>query len=85
VTTPPNNQRGGTSVDPKPNVSLKPILITLLSSVVLAGGSCYGYAGGSGSGANMFAAGFIVGVLAFVTGLIWLLVVFAREAVRNSR
>jgi hypothetical protein len=67
----------------KPRSKVLPIVITLVSGVLLAGGSCFGFlstlrfnGGGSSVWPTIFACGFIGGVAAAIVALIWGFVVF---------
>jgi drug/metabolite transporter (DMT)-like permease len=75
----------GTPANGKPKTSLKPILITLLCTVLLGAGTCFGFLSTFNLNrnvpvANVFAVVFIISVLAFIAGVIWLLVAWARNA-----
>ena len=66
----------------------KPILLTLLFSFLLAGGSCFGFLrtmntqGGSSS--TIFGAGFLICVLVFVGAILWLAIKAIREGIKGS-
>ena len=79
---------------PAKRAKYKPILITLLGAVLLGAGTCFGFLstfrinGTSGSNtdtaAGVFAIIFVASVLAFIGGVIWLLVALVRNATRNN-
>jgi hypothetical protein len=71
--------------------TLKPILITLLCSFLLAGGSCFAalrtfnYSRGGGGSWGVFMAIFFAAALGFIVACIWLTVRAARMAVHKRR
>lgn len=94
MTTPASNLPEGTPAGRKPKTNFRPILITLLCTLLLAAGSCFGFMstvriGGSGNSgsplvAEVFAVGFVIGALAFLVAFLVLLVVFIRSVTGGS-
>jgi hypothetical protein len=59
----------------------RPIGLTLLGAVLLGAGSCFGaIASGGNSMTIVFSVIFIACALAFVVGLIWALIEFAKSS-----
>jgi len=75
-------------VPPASRANYKPILLTLLFSFLLAGGSCFGFLrtmntqGGSSS--TIFGIGFLICVLVFVGAILWLAIKAVREGIKGS-
>ena len=78
-----------TPLPPARKSNYKPILLTLLFSFLLAGGSCFGFLrtmntqGGSSS--TIFGIGFLICVLVFVGALLWLAIKAVLEGIKSSR
>lgn len=77
------------SANPKKS-SAKPILITLLCSILLAGGSCFGFLrtldlNQNSSAVSVFALGFVAGVLLFWGACIWAAVAFLVHFFRGFK
>jgi len=78
-----------TPLPPPRKSNYKPILLTLLFSFLLAGGSCFGFLSSfkissDSLASNIFAAGFLICVLVFVGALLWLVIKAVREGIRGS-
>jgi hypothetical protein len=66
---------------PRKTSKVKAIVVTLVASVLLAGGSCFGFVNTINFNRNapismVFAIGFGLGVLAFSGGCVWAAVAF---------
>lgn len=73
---PPQREHSGTKAS-----KVKAIVITLVASALLAGGSCFGFLGTAGVSRDrplsaIFGIGFGVGVLAFIGACVWAAVAF---------
>ncbi|MGB7281930.1 MAG: hypothetical protein WBE13_06690 [Candidatus Acidiferrum sp.] len=72
------------STTPRPKSPWGPIVITLVSTVLLGAGSCFGFVstlsfGGKNSGASVvFLSVFALCVLAFIGALLWALIAWIR-------
>jgi hypothetical protein len=78
------------SAPPPAKSSYKPILLTLLFSSLLAGGSCFGFLGTFNINRNtpvstVYAAGFAFCALTFLGSLLWLVIKVLSDIVRGSR
>jgi hypothetical protein len=74
---------------PRPS-NYKPILLTLLFSLLLAGGSCFGFLNTFNLNRNsqismIFAAGFAFNVLTFLGSLLWIVIKAIRDSINISR
>ena len=70
--------------------TFRPILITLLCSILLAGGSCFGFLQTSKVNqnapvSNVFAVGFVAGVLLFLSGCVWAAVALFLHFFRTQK
>jgi hypothetical protein len=70
--------------------SYKPILLILLFSFLLAGGSCFGFLGTFNVNRNsqmstVYAAGFVFCGLAFLGSLLWLVIKALSDVIRVGR
>ena len=79
-----SDQQGSPSVSP-----WRPIVITLLSSLLLGAGSCFGFlttiTNGGSSAANLAFMVFFLGCLiVFVSGLVWAFVTWIHNAKRGG-
>jgi hypothetical protein len=77
------------SLPPPAKSNYKPILLTLLFSFLLAGGSCFGFLGTfninrSTPVSMVCAAGFVVCVLTFLGSLLWLVIKVLSDIIRGS-
>jgi hypothetical protein len=78
------------SLPPPAKSSYKPILLTLLFSFLLAGGTCFGFLGTFNVNRNsqmsmVCAVGFVFCVLTFLGSLLWLVIKVLTDAIRGSR
>ena len=78
------------SPPPPAKSNYKPILLTLLISVLLAGGSCFGFLGTFNINRStplsmVCAAGFVICVLTFLGSLLWLVIKVLSDMIRRSR
>jgi hypothetical protein len=68
--------------------TFKPILITLLCSFLLAGGSCFGFLNKATSGGqwqNVFMDVFLIAAFSFVAACVWLIVRAVGIAIHKKR
>ncbi len=71
--------------------TFKPILITLLCSFLLAGGSCFAavrtftYSSGGGTSWGVFMVIFLAAALTFILACVWLMVRAIRVAIDKKR
>jgi hypothetical protein len=78
------------SSPPPAKSSYKPILLSLLFSFLLAGGTCFGFLNTFNVNRNtpvstFYAAGFVFCVLTFLGSLLWLVIKVLSDVVRGSR
>jgi hypothetical protein len=78
------------SPPPPAKSSYKPILLTLLFSLLLAGGTCFGFLNTFSVNRNsqvsmVYAGGFAFCVLTFLGSLLWLVIKAVSDAIRGSR
>ena len=70
---------------------LPPIFLTIVSGLLLAGGSCFGflntfnYKHDSSPISTIFAFGFAAGVLAVLTGIVWAIVAVVLSLLRAKK
>jgi len=75
-------------VPPAKKSNYKPILLTLLFSFLLAGGSCFGFLrtmntqGGSSS--TIFGIGFLICALVFVGAILWMAIKAVRDGIKGG-
>ncbi len=86
MTTPPPPRAPGA---PRPRtLHLKPILLTLLSGILLAFGSCVGFTSALSSNSSgkstLFAIGFFAGVLTVLAAGIWALAAIVAFILRAA-
>jgi hypothetical protein len=79
-----------TSPPPPARSSYKPILLTLLFSFLLAGGTCFGFLSTFNVNRNspvstVCAGGFAFCVLTFLGSLLWLAIKVLSDVIRGSR
>lgn len=79
-----------TSTPPPPKSSYKPILLTLLFSFLLAGGSCFGFLNTFSINRNtpwsmICAGGFVLSLAAFLASLLRLVIKVLKDIIRGSR
>ena len=79
-----------TSTPPPAKSSYKTILLTLLFSFLLAGGSCFGFLNTpflnrSTPWSMICAGGFVFCVLTFLGSLLWLVIKVLSDIIRGSR
>lgn len=75
------------SAIPPKQSGYRPILLTLLFSILLGGGSCYGFLStfnGSSPLNNFFAAGFVLCLLVFLSALVWMIVKAVRDKLKGG-
>jgi hypothetical protein len=80
---------GGNLLSPLPprKANYKPILMVMLCSVLLGGGSCFGFVStvsGNSSMSGIFAAGFLLCVLVFLGSIVGIVVKAVRESTRGG-
>lgn len=80
---------GSNSSDPTPKSNYKPILLTLLFSFLLGGGSCFGFLttlnmNRSTPINSLFGIGFGVCLLVFIVSILWLAVKAVREGLKGG-
>jgi hypothetical protein len=78
------------SPPPPGKSSYKPILLSLLFSFLLAGGTCFGFLNTFNFNRNstvsmVYAGGFAFCVLTFLGSLLWLVIKAVSDAIRGSR
>jgi hypothetical protein len=77
------------SPPPPAKSSYKPILLSLLFSFLLAGGTCFGFLNTFNVNRNspvstVYAAGFAFCVLTFLGSLLWLVIKVLTDVIRGS-
>ncbi len=75
---------------PPPKSSYKPILLTLLFSLLLAGGTCFGFLNTFNVNQNspvsmVYAGGYVFCVLTFLGSLLWLVIKAVSDVIRDIR
>ena len=73
---------------PPAKSSYKPILLTLLFSLLLAGGTCFGFLNTfnvTSQVSMVYAGGFAFCVLTFLGSLLWLVIKAVSDVIRGSR
>jgi len=78
------------SPPPPAKSSYKPILLSLLFSFLLAGGTCFGFLNTFNVNWNstvsmVYAGGFVFCVLTFLGSLLWLVIKVVSDVIRGSR
>jgi hypothetical protein len=78
------------SPPPPEKSSYKPILLSLLFSFLLAGGTCFGFLNTFNLNRNstvsmVYAVGFAFCVLTFLGSLLWLVIKAVSDLIRGSR
>ncbi len=78
-----------TQLPPPRKSKYRPILLTLLFSFLLAGGSCFGFLSSfnmnsNSLGGRMFAVGFVICVLVFLGSIVWLVIKAVRDGIKGS-
>jgi len=72
---------------PPRKTNYKPILLVMLCSFLLGGGSCFGFAStaiGNSPVSGIFAASFLLCVLVFLGSIVWIVVKAVRESTRGG-
>jgi hypothetical protein len=74
---------------PAKKSNYKPILLTLLFSFLLGGGSCFGFLTTTNSLAatkvkDVFADGFVICLLVFLGSIVWLVIKAVRDGTKGS-
>jgi uncharacterized membrane protein len=78
-----------TQLPPPRKSKYKPILLTLLFSFLLAGGSCFGFLSSFNLNSNslagsIFAVGFLISVLVFLGSIVWLVIKAVRDRIKGG-